>query len=252
MIKKILTYSNKEYLNLLFYNNIINYYNKIFLFNIKCNLNIFYNKIKENSTNKAIMFSVLKNKIGKIKNLTLNLFKIKSYSFSNNFLFKKRKMNLLSNYVKNIIDNFSIKIYKKNLLNLDKFFLLYKFIKTGIQKKMKFLFNKSGLRLNKVNFLYYKKNITKTLIKLMKMLKSKKKNIYKYFLKTIKKYLLSEKKIKYKKIFSMKKENLIYKLKIRRFNTYPKTFIRMIEKYRYLSHRITVVRNKALNNNTFL
>jgi hypothetical protein len=114
------------------------------------------------------------------------------------------------------------------------------------------LFFKSGLKINKTDFLYYKENITKNFIKLMKFLKNKKKSIYIKFFEKIKKIFTYKKNIKYKKIFFLKKENLIYKLKIRRFNTYPKTFIKIIDKYRYLYHRITIVRDKALDNNTFL
>lgn len=241
LIKNILIYTNKDSFNNL-YLNIINYYNKIYFNNIKSNLDIYYNKIKKNLLNKTIMFFLFKNKIKK-KNLILKFLNIKSYSFINKFTQKKK--DLFINYMKNI-ENYIIKIYNTSKL---KNLFLYRLIKVGLYKKIKFLFMKSGLIINKVDFLYNKKNITQTLIKLIKLLKKRKKERYFNFLKNIKKYFYKNKK--YRKIFLLKKENLIYKLKIRRFNTYPKIFIKMIEKYRYLSHRITVVRNKALNNNVF-
>jgi hypothetical protein len=52
----------------------------------------------------------------KENNVILNLLKIINYSYKNNLLFLK-KVNLLRNYVKNVVKNHFIKIYKINNVN---------------------------------------------------------------------------------------------------------------------------------------
>jgi len=83
-------------------------------------------------------------------------------------------------------------------------------------------------------------------------LNEKRGKLYKKFIKNINKIFTYKKNIRYKKFFIVNKENLIYKLKIKRFNTYPKIFIKIIDEYKYLYNRITTVKDKSSNSNTFL
>jgi len=125
-------------------------------------------------------------------------------------------------------------------------------MKTRLFKRINLFFFNIGLKIRNFNFLYYKENISKNLINLIYILKRKKSKIYKNFIKNIKKIFITKKNIRYKSYFIVKKENLIYKLKIKRFNTYPKIFIKIIDDYRYLYNRITTVKERSLNSNTFL
>jgi ADP-heptose:LPS heptosyltransferase len=97
-----------------------------------------------------------------------------------------------------------------------------------------------------------KNKISKSFLKLIKILKNKKFEIYKNFLSNIKKFFIYRDKIKYKKFFLIKKENFVHKLKVKRFRNYPKAFVKVKDEYRYLYDRATALTEQPSTNNLFL
>jgi hypothetical protein len=150
-------------------------------------------------------------------------------------------------YFYKIINKFKTNVMENN----KEFYLLNNFIKSKVYKKLKFLYYKNFYNIKNFNFLYYKNKISKNLIKYINAIKNKKLYIYKKFIKNINKYIKNNNNIKYKKFFIIRKENNLNKLKIRRFNIYPKIFVKMKDEFRYLYDKATVVTNQSYNYNFF-
>jgi hypothetical protein len=260
-IKKIFEEYYSKLDNCKFYFNIINTYKNIFKdifldklnsYNKKINLNFFY-------LYKFNLFNIFKDKSSK-----LNLFNISLNKFINIILKldSKEKLILNTNLDKNIINKLKkftylykiINKYKINFMENKKnkeFYLINNFIKSKVYKKLKFLYYKNFYNIKNFNFLYYKNKISKNLIKYIHAIKNKKLSIYKKFIKNINKYIKNNNNIKYKKFFIIRKENNLNKLKIRRFNIYPKIFVKMKDEFRYLYDKATVVTNQSYNYNFF-
>jgi hypothetical protein len=235
-LKKVFNdYYNKKENNFIFYKNLINKYKLIFM-------DIFINKIKDYNKKRKIN---IKNLIYKSNSLYLSLKNNTILNYTNFKIFKYFNLNILNLYNK---EN-KRKLIKGDLIN--KNLNLYNIVKLKLNKKIINIYN-NIYKIKKFSFLFYKKKISKFLIKIIKIIKEKNIKMFEYYLNKFK-LLFKEKKFhKYKNYFSLKKGNFINKLKIRRIKTYPKIFSRIIDEHRYIFNQVTIVLDVPSNYNLFI